>query len=165
MSYRVQFPLPDLVSRLEEREKEILGNLVSDLKSYNTPSHAMLLASAPASPVKGNSKMFKMVSSSLVSASSDGIASRAFDDPSKWHGLPLSTPIDFAFPKFLFMMGERHLIIKGFPSKTRILKTFRFGPFIKEAVLKFPWTLLFLFCTRLARIRVVVLPDLYCPPT
>ena len=49
---------------------------------FNGSSHALLLASAPNSPVKGKSSVLKMVSSSLPDASPE-IASRSFEDIGK----------------------------------------------------------------------------------
>ena len=59
-----------------------VGDLVSALHSYVALSHALSIASAPASPVKGQSGGLKMVSSSLITASSE-VASRSFSEPSK----------------------------------------------------------------------------------
>jgi len=83
LSYLVRFPPLDSVSRLEEQAKENLGDLVSVLfLSYNASSHALPLASALNSPVKGVSSGLKMVSSSLPTTSSE-LASHSFDDSSR----------------------------------------------------------------------------------
>jgi len=59
-----------------------VGDLVSALYSYNASSHALLIASAPTSPMKGQSSGLRMVSSSLVTASPE-VASRSFTETSK----------------------------------------------------------------------------------
>jgi len=56
-----------------------LGDLVGALHLYYTLPHALLLALAPSSPVKGG---FKMVSSSLITVSSE-VASHSFDNLGK----------------------------------------------------------------------------------
>ncbi len=63
--------------------------------------------------------------------------------------------------QFLFMMGERRLVVEDFTSKTMILKTFWLGPFMKGA--SFRRDPLFPSCTRLARTVLPLVP--FCPPT
>lgn len=164
MSYLDRFPPLGSVSPLEEQAKENLGDLVSVfLLSYNAPSHALPLASAPTSPVKGGSSGLKMVSSSLAASSSE-IASRSFGDSSRWYGPSPSAFVDFAcYVQFLFMMGERQLAIRGFASTSMILTPFRLGPFMKAAALRFRLDPSFLLCTRLARTVVLLVPS--CPRT
>lgn len=61
----------------------IIGGLVSNLLLSNILSHVILIASAPASPVKKPSKGLKMVSSSSVVPTSLEKTSRSFGEPGK----------------------------------------------------------------------------------
>jgi len=140
-----------------------LGDLVSALDSYNGLSHALLLASALNSPVKGKSSVLKMVLSLLADASPE-VISRSFDDPGKLHCLPPSTLTDLVCDvQFLFMMGERRLIVMDFVSRTRNLKPFRCGPFIKGAAMsRLHWGLLFLLLIHSPHIVALMVP--FCAP-
>lgn len=64
------------------KEEVKVGDLVRALYSYNASSHALLIASAPNSPVKGQPSGLRMVSSSLNTASPE-VASRSFTEQSK----------------------------------------------------------------------------------